>query len=79
MPKAARERKQKATAGNSDAMFGGSSSAGPSNRSRGGRRRITEEEWLQHRDTIEQLYLDEGKDVKEVRNIMIQEYDFEAQ
>jgi hypothetical protein len=76
MPKAAGRKKQKA--GDQNTMFGGSSSAGPSRSSRG-RRRITEEEWMQQKDIIEQLYLEEGKDVKEVRNIMIQDHDFEAQ
>ena len=34
---------------------------------KGAKKRITDDEWAVHRTTIGRLYLDEGKDVREVR------------
>jgi hypothetical protein len=46
---------------------------------KGAKKRITDDEWAVHRTTIGRLYLDEGKDVREVRDIMKREFGFEAQ
>jgi hypothetical protein len=46
---------------------------------KGAKKRITDDEWAVHRTTISRLYLDEGKDVREVRDIMKREFGFEAQ
>jgi len=43
------------------------------------KKRITDEEWLSHKEPIGRLYLDEGKDVRDVRDTMRREYGFEAQ
>jgi len=43
------------------------------------KKRITDDEWLRHKNSISRLYLDEGKDVKDVRDTMKRQYDFEAQ
>lgn len=43
------------------------------------KKRITDEEWLMHKDNIGRLYLDEGKDVRDVRDTMKRDYSFEAQ
>ena len=43
------------------------------------KKRITDEEWLRHKTSISRLYLDEGKDVKDVRDTMKRQFDFEAQ
>jgi hypothetical protein len=51
----------------------------PENGRRPTKKRITDEEWLLHKESIGRLYLDEGKDVKDVRNTMKREFGFEAQ
>jgi Clr5 domain len=43
------------------------------------KKRITDEEWLLHKESIARLYIDEGKDVREVRDTMKREFGFEAQ
>jgi hypothetical protein len=43
------------------------------------KKRITDEEWLMHKDNIGRLYLDEGKDVRDVRDTMKRNFSFEAQ
>jgi len=43
------------------------------------KKRITDEEWLVHKENIARLYLDEGKDVRDVRDTMKREFGFEAQ
>jgi Clr5 domain len=46
---------------------------------RAAKKRISDEEWAVNRGNISRLYLDEGKDVREVRDIMKREFGFEAQ
>jgi Clr5 domain len=43
------------------------------------KKRITDDEWLSFKTTIGKLYLDEGKDVKEVRDTMKRDFGFDAQ
>jgi hypothetical protein len=43
------------------------------------KKRISDEEWQIHKDNIERLYLDEGRDVREVRDTMKRDYGFDAQ
>lgn len=43
------------------------------------KKRISDDEWQMHKDNIERLYLDEGRDVREVRDTMKRDYGFDAQ
>ncbi|KAF2672673.1 hypothetical protein BT63DRAFT_409768 [Microthyrium microscopicum] len=57
------------------------SRGGGGDRSSSGRttkKRISDEEWVSHKEAIERLYLDEGRDVREVRDTMKRDYGFEA-
>jgi len=42
------------------------------------KKRISDEEWMLHKDSIERLYLDEGRDVREVRDTMKRDFNFDA-
>jgi len=53
--------------------------SGPTAKARTSKKRITDDEWLSHKANIERLYLEEGRDVREVRDTMKREFAFEAQ
>jgi hypothetical protein len=48
-------------------------------RLRTSKKRISDDEWQEQKEVIERLYLDDGKDVKGVREIMKADFGFDAQ
>jgi hypothetical protein len=43
------------------------------------KKRITEDEWSSYKTEINKLYIDQNKDVKEVRDILKKNWGFDAQ